>query len=156
MLNSDMNQNGDLLNSWKEISRYIGRGVRTVQRWEQEFGLPVRRPGGHVRGSVIALRSEIDTWLASRAAREAGFPMSSSRTAPDGGGHDKPRQRLMSNVKLMKQHFAALIAGKQRLRTTLATTSSLATLLQSKIRQPGVEELVVMADDLATTEPPAA
>jgi len=44
----------DVLNSWKEVSNYIGRGVRTVQRWEKDFGLPVRRPSGHLRGSVIA------------------------------------------------------------------------------------------------------
>lgn len=29
--------------SWKEIARYMGKGVRTVQRWEQDFGLPVRK-----------------------------------------------------------------------------------------------------------------
>ena len=32
------------LNTWKEIATYMGRGVRTVQRWERELGLPVRRP----------------------------------------------------------------------------------------------------------------
>ena len=33
----------DLLNSWKEIADYLGRGVRTAQRWEVELHLPVRR-----------------------------------------------------------------------------------------------------------------
>src|SRR3954465_8499593 len=64
-------QQPDILNSWKEVSNYIGRGVRTVQRWEKDFGLPVRRPSGHLRGSVIALKADIDTWLGSRHAREA-------------------------------------------------------------------------------------
>jgi hypothetical protein len=31
------------LDSWKEIASYLGRGVRTVQRWECEEGLPVHR-----------------------------------------------------------------------------------------------------------------
>jgi hypothetical protein len=30
-----------LLNGWKEIAGFFGRGVRTVQRWEQQLGLPV-------------------------------------------------------------------------------------------------------------------
>ena len=52
----------DVLNSWKEIARYLDRGVRTVQRWEAELNLPVRRPRKG-RSPVIALRSEIDLWL---------------------------------------------------------------------------------------------
>src|ERR1041385_1511743 len=31
------------LDSWKAIAAYLGRGVRTVQRWEREEGLPVHR-----------------------------------------------------------------------------------------------------------------
>ena len=33
----------DRLDSWKEIATYLGRGVRTAQRWEREEGLPVHR-----------------------------------------------------------------------------------------------------------------
>jgi hypothetical protein len=51
------------LNSWKEIATYMGRGVRTVQRWEQELGLPVRRPRGKSRSAVIALAADLDEWL---------------------------------------------------------------------------------------------
>lgn len=62
-----------LLNGWKEIANYVGRGVRTVQRWEIH-GLPARRPGGHIRGAVIAVPSELDEWLSTRALRS--FPPS--------------------------------------------------------------------------------
>jgi phage terminase Nu1 subunit (DNA packaging protein) len=55
--------NSEVLNSWKEIAAYLGRGVRTVQRWEQELGLPVRRPRGKDRSAVIALKSDLDRWL---------------------------------------------------------------------------------------------
>ncbi|HZU31047.1 MAG TPA: hypothetical protein VFB79_08035 [Candidatus Angelobacter sp.] len=55
--------NADVLNSWKEVATYMGRGVRTVQRWEQELGLPVRRPRGKSRSAVIALKNELDRWL---------------------------------------------------------------------------------------------
>jgi hypothetical protein len=52
-----------ILNSWKEIASYLGRGVRTVQRWERDLGLPVRRPHGRKRSTVMALVREIDAWL---------------------------------------------------------------------------------------------
>src|SRR5262249_16816062 len=54
---------GDLLNSWKEIALYLNRGIRTVQRWEAELALAVRRPVGKGRTAVVARRSEIDEWL---------------------------------------------------------------------------------------------
>jgi hypothetical protein len=52
-----------VLNSWKEIASYLGRGVRTVQRYEQEFHLPVRRLNGKSHSSVVALSSDLDSWL---------------------------------------------------------------------------------------------
>lgn len=52
-----------LLNSWKEIALYVGRGVRTVQRWESDLGLPVHRPRGKNRSAVMAFRQELDDWL---------------------------------------------------------------------------------------------
>jgi hypothetical protein len=51
------------LNSWKEIAVYLDRGVRTVQRWEQELGLPVYRIAKNDRGPVFAYCHEIDRWL---------------------------------------------------------------------------------------------
>ncbi|HEY6183671.1 MAG TPA: hypothetical protein VIW67_15600 [Terriglobales bacterium] len=51
------------LNTWKEIATYMGRGVRTVQRWERELDLPVRRPRGKSRSAVIALAADLDEWL---------------------------------------------------------------------------------------------
>lgn len=53
-----------LLTSWKEIASYLGKGVRTVQRWEQQFGLPVRRPNEKIKGIVHATTRELDQWLA--------------------------------------------------------------------------------------------
>lgn len=55
-----------ILNSWKEIAQYLGRGVRTVQRWEADLGLPVRRPRGKRRSAVIAVTGELDRWMEHR------------------------------------------------------------------------------------------
>ncbi len=61
---------GRLLNSWKEIAAYLGRGVRTVQRYERDLGLPVRRPQGKSHSAVIALTAELDEWLRIAPTRE--------------------------------------------------------------------------------------
>ena len=51
-----------LLNGWKEISKHLGRGIRTVQRWEK-LGLPLRRPNRKKRSAVVALSKEVDEWV---------------------------------------------------------------------------------------------
>jgi hypothetical protein len=63
MIDDEMAVNEQMLNSWKEVAVYLGRGVRTVQRWEIDLGLPVRRPRGKPRSAVIALKAELDSWL---------------------------------------------------------------------------------------------
>src|ERR1051325_6803979 len=54
------------LDSWKEIAAHLGRRVRTVQRWEREEGLPVRRHAHRRRGTVYALVDELDAWHLGR------------------------------------------------------------------------------------------
>jgi CheY-like chemotaxis protein len=68
----------DVLSSWKEIAAYLGKSVRTVQRWEHELALPVRRPVAAKTGIVIGSRAELDTWLQRQAAPGTEF-----RQAPD-------------------------------------------------------------------------
>jgi len=58
----------DILNSWKEISYYLDRNVRTCQRWKIELGLPVHRIDKNSQHSkVFAYKSEIDEWLKEKA-----------------------------------------------------------------------------------------
>lgn len=56
------------LDSWKAIASHLKRSVRTVQQWEKDEGLPVRRQWHQRRGTVYAYTSEIDTWWATRRA----------------------------------------------------------------------------------------
>lgn len=53
----------EILSSWKEIAEFLGKGVRTAQRWERELGLPVRRPPGKDSRVVFALREELTAWV---------------------------------------------------------------------------------------------
>jgi len=69
------------LDSWKEIAAYLGRGIRTVQRWEREEGLPVHRLAHEKRGSIYARREELAAWWESRRLTLAA-PSTSAVDAP--------------------------------------------------------------------------
>jgi hypothetical protein len=59
------------LDSWKAIAEFLGRSLRTVQRWHDLNGLPVHHFGGN-KGSVFAYEEEIDAWLAGLAEGSGG------------------------------------------------------------------------------------
>ncbi len=63
--------NGERLDSWKEIASYLGREVRTVQRWEKREGLPVHRHQHDKSGTVYAYTGEMDDWLGRRRPPDA-------------------------------------------------------------------------------------
>lgn len=65
------NELPQVLSGWKEIANYLGKGVRTVQRYERALGLPVRHPAGKPCGSVIATKAEMDAWVIASPIREA-------------------------------------------------------------------------------------
>ena len=71
----------EILRSWKEISSYAGASVRTLQRWEREFHLPIRRIATKKGSVVFAFRSDLDTWFRARtqtaemAVRDEHFRM---------------------------------------------------------------------------------
>jgi hypothetical protein len=78
------NSNGSLngrLDGWKDIAAYLGRGVRTAQRWERELGLPVRRLGTGGAEVVYALRDEVDAWLLKQSRLPTAQPQDEVETA---------------------------------------------------------------------------
>lgn len=62
----------DRLDGWKAIAGYLGRDIRTVQRWELGEGLPVRRLSHKQRSSAYAFTAELDEWLARRTPEVEG------------------------------------------------------------------------------------
>src|SRR5215467_5555901 len=79
----EASRNSRKLSSWKEVAVYLGREVRTVQRWEKSAGLPIHRLLHAERGSVFAYTAELDRWLASRSAvPETAEPVSLASEAP--------------------------------------------------------------------------
>jgi hypothetical protein len=53
----------DRLTGWKEVATFLGKGVRTAQRWERDYGLPVHRIGREGGEIIFASRREITAWL---------------------------------------------------------------------------------------------
>jgi hypothetical protein len=98
-------QQPELLTSWKEIACYLGKGVRTVQRWEQQFGLPVRRPNERAKGIVHATRQDLDHWLAAQWSQRNREVVSNS----------PPNQTQFDAVRASLQQAAALREANRHL-----------------------------------------
>ena len=71
-----------LLDSWKQIAAHLRRTVRTVQRWERQQGLPVRRHLHAHGASILAYTDELDSWLACSATEPITQVTGRSRHTP--------------------------------------------------------------------------
>jgi len=69
--------------SWKEIAAYLGREVRTVQRWENTEGLPVHRHEHLKKSTVYAYASELDEWFHKRQPKDD--PEADAMFVPEAG-----------------------------------------------------------------------
>src|SRR6266566_9152120 len=58
------------LDSWGEIASYLGREVRTVQRWENTEALPVHRHEHKKKSTVYAYTGELDAWIKNRQPKD--------------------------------------------------------------------------------------
>jgi hypothetical protein len=147
------------LNSWKEISLYLDRGIRTVQRWERELGLPVHRVGRGPRSPVHAFPSELHAWLlrVSRKSNElAGHDGNlGSLMHPDGvaaasrvlvNRSSDLVQRMVRSIWVQRQRTEELMAAiediRRRVRGHMANQS--AELREWKMRRA---ELQAPAND---------
>lgn len=79
-----------VLQSWKEISAYVGRTERTLQRWETRFGFPVHRPSSKSRSAVMALSHEIHEWTRGKPSLvliQGGSNLGSATSQAPRSGH---------------------------------------------------------------------
>lgn len=93
----------NVLTSWKEIASYVGKGTRTVQRWERDLGLPIRRvERSHgYKSTVLAIREEIDSWVQSQHFRNGNTEFSDAEVV-----------KLRNRVAVLQSEIADL---RQRL-----------------------------------------
>jgi len=62
-----------ILTGWKEISKHLRYGVRTLQRWERK-GLPVKRINNSPRSPVVADSDDLDAWILRLSRVPPGAP----------------------------------------------------------------------------------
>ena len=117
-----------ILNSWKEIATYLGRGVRTVQRWEHELSLPVHRIGNGKRSPVYALIPQLKFWLTTTGTNSVVLPVPNKSNLPR-----IEETKKSSMIKMSRQ----LILESQNLVRAVAEASSRqqrqAEILQKRI-----------------------
>jgi tetratricopeptide (TPR) repeat protein len=54
----------EVLDSWKAIAVYLKRDIRTCQRYERKYKLPIHRLDDSPRARVYAYKDDIDAWRA--------------------------------------------------------------------------------------------
>lgn len=118
-----------VLNSWKEIANYLGRGVRTVQRYERECKLPVRRLPGKPRSSVLALRPELDQWLRQTSRVEAEIV--SSNAASEG---TKLQELLTKSAQLCYENRVLRDANRNAMLNLMSSIRALSSSLAEGMR----------------------
>ena len=92
----DLPEPDDRLHSWKEIAAFLGRTIRTVQRWEQHDGLPLRRGGPGRRGAVVASKREIGEWWERRRLSVQGDDETGNSAAATGRPTVRARGLLLA------------------------------------------------------------
>lgn len=124
--------NRQILFGWKEIANYLDAGVRTVQRYEKLYGLPVRRPAGQSRGAVMATVEELAAWL---TAKPVDHPLES-------------RSKGSAPFK-----WAALQSGVERMGRLCGETAQLRSEIRAAIANLHFNIRVVGQDSRATASP---
>ena len=87
------------LTSWKEIADYLAKGIRTVQRWEKELHLPVRRIDD-APSRIIANRADLDAWIQSDWSRR---PQGTSETQANSANIEEGRKLIATSAEIRAQ-----------------------------------------------------
>jgi hypothetical protein len=130
---ADKTLNKKRLDSWKAIAEFLGRSLRTVQRWHELNGLPVHHYGGH-KGSVFAYEEEIDRWLMGLAEEQGMAPTHTMDTLEPGrrasneltmtadGMWETRSERNIQSIAALYRKAIDCDAGNTRAFTGLANT----------------------------------
>lgn len=85
----------DRLEGWKAIASYLGRDIRTAQRWELSEGLPIHRLEHKQRATAYAFSGELDQWMATRQ------PPGLDREVQGGGAERPARARVVFAILVL-------------------------------------------------------
>jgi hypothetical protein len=116
-----------VLGSWKEIANYLGKGVRTVQRWERHSGLPVHRPSDSKKGVVLAFPKELDRWARGIANNgTVGRRVSLARNAALSAELIKQAKLLRESTLLLMERCSYFLRASQQRSAASAKDGSMA------------------------------
>jgi hypothetical protein len=111
--------NKHILSSWKEIAAFFGKGVRTVQRWERELNLPVRRPNSD-KQIVFAKAQELEGWLNRSPSRTDYSVKPNRRTINmqpqpiENAGRNSDLQRIRELAETIREVAERAVRTKRR------------------------------------------
>lgn len=113
--------NPGILTCWKDIAQYLGKGVRTVQRWERDFGLPIRRPKGFDhKSAVVAYTHDLDVWL------QASWSLRKKKRTANG----EPNGGLLETREMIETSRALRKTRDNLVHEMSAALTTLRTLIQ--------------------------
>ena len=152
-----ISEESTVLSSWKDIALYLGKGVRTVQRWERHLGLPVRRPvGASQKSAVLLYRGDVDEWLATRFATRA---VQQAETPQIHESSPSARSRLREGIQTARELRTAHHALAEQISASIELLRHRCDLLTTQSQRiPGVpvstaSELKVGPELLLTSLP---
>ena len=128
----------NILNSWKEIANYLGRGVRTVQRWEANLGLPVHRPAGRDHSAVLAFSNELDQWLNSRPLRHAVPLVTDASSVPPLG----ELRALLNRAEILLEKLESVLSRSEDMHHRLS-------LVADTLSAPEIGENLQAAENIS-------
>jgi seryl-tRNA synthetase len=128
---------GRIFSSWKEIAAFLGKGVRTVQRWEKTLGLPVRRPNGTASNVVVATENDLRRWM-------------------NEGGDQAIRNQAESDardIRILEDQLARLEQAHTRLEQALERIESRFALIEnSLVARETLEDVIVHSKETRKPE----
>ena len=141
------------MTTWKEIASYLGKSVRTVQRWERELAMPVHRPNLSNKNVVIVSCEDLNGWI-----KDQDVPPSPTRRTEE----EKLRVRIndleIENGRLRIQlQSATLDARCELLRESIQSQASRsAELSQTSARLQGTSNRLFYKSRVLRTRKPSS
>ena len=127
---------GEVFSGWKDVANYLGKSVRTVQRYERELGLPIRRPAAKGTIAVIATKAELDAWISASPLRAA---FRRTEVTADNSGLLKEFRMHVKELHQLRHETAQLRQAVNASLALLRMNLQLAMSREGQVQQPSSE-----------------
>ena len=141
---------GEVFSGWKDVANYLGKSVRTVQRYERGLGLPIRRPSAKATLAVIATKAELDAWISASPLRRNEVTANNSGMQKEFRTHVKElrqlrhetaqlRQAVNASLALLRMSLQLAMSRERRVQPPSSQHRGLADVLSFKSKRKKVE-----------------